>query len=125
MFLRDSWLCAHWAWQSTQRCLVLLALLLLHTSDLEGRKSHQFVWKTGRDHCIILCGGYSSFHISDTLGQSMHSKVSDGFSPRKSVPQDFSEQSRTAVSPLFQKLMVLSMYKMPNYLLRVQSYPSF
>ncbi|XP_077176308.1 thrombospondin type-1 domain-containing protein 7B isoform X2 [Paroedura picta] len=57
MFLRDIWLCAHWAWQSSRSCLVVLAVLLLHTSDLEGRKSHQFVWKTGHwGRCIGDCG---------------------------------------------------------------------
>ncbi|XP_048340453.1 thrombospondin type-1 domain-containing protein 7B [Sphaerodactylus townsendi] len=57
MFLRNSWLSAHWAWQSSRSCLVVLALLLLHTSDLEGRKSHQFVWKTGHwGRCIGDCG---------------------------------------------------------------------
>uniref|UniRef100_A0A6J0SKF4 Thrombospondin type-1 domain-containing protein 7B n=1 Tax=Pogona vitticeps TaxID=103695 RepID=A0A6J0SKF4_9SAUR len=57
MFLRDSWFCAHWAWRSTGSCLVMLALLLLHTSSLEGRKAHQFVWKTGHwGRCIGDCG---------------------------------------------------------------------
>uniref|UniRef100_A0A803TL68 Thrombospondin type-1 domain-containing protein 7A n=1 Tax=Anolis carolinensis TaxID=28377 RepID=A0A803TL68_ANOCA len=57
MILRDSWFCAHWAWQRTRRFMVVLALLLLHTSSLEGRKSHQFAWKTGHwGHCIGDCG---------------------------------------------------------------------
>ncbi|XP_070587525.1 thrombospondin type-1 domain-containing protein 7B [Erythrolamprus reginae] len=57
MFLRDSWFCARWAWKNMKKGLIVLAFFLLHASDLEGRTSPPFVWKTGHwGRCIGDCG---------------------------------------------------------------------
>ncbi|XP_026503553.1 thrombospondin type-1 domain-containing protein 7B [Terrapene carolina triunguis] len=57
MFLRDLWVSAHWAWQGMRNILLLLVLSMLQTTDLEARKDHQFVWKTGHwGRCIGDCG---------------------------------------------------------------------
>lgn len=48
MLLQQNWVSPHWAWQSLGKSFLLFVFLMLQTADLEARRGHQFVWKTGR-----------------------------------------------------------------------------
>jgi len=48
MLLQQNWVSSHWAWQSLGKSFLLFVCLILQTADLEARRGHQFVWKTGR-----------------------------------------------------------------------------
>ncbi|XP_054033191.1 thrombospondin type-1 domain-containing protein 7B [Dryobates pubescens] len=56
MLLQQNWVSPHWAWQSLGKSF-LLFVFLLQTADLEARRGHHFVWKTGHwGRCIGDCG---------------------------------------------------------------------
>ncbi|KAM7097072.1 thrombospondin type-1 domain-containing protein 7B isoform 4-T6 [Ciconia maguari] len=57
MLLQQNWVSPHWAWQSLGKSFLLFVFLMLQTADLEARRGHQFVWKTGHwGRCIGDCG---------------------------------------------------------------------
>ncbi|NXO34104.1 THS7B protein, partial [Locustella ochotensis] len=57
MLLQQNWVSPHWAWQSLGKPFLLFVFLMLQTADLEARRGHQFVWKTGHwGRCIGDCG---------------------------------------------------------------------
>ncbi|XP_040460738.1 thrombospondin type-1 domain-containing protein 7B [Falco naumanni] len=57
MLLQQNWVSPHWAWQSLGKSLLLFVFLMLQTADLEARRGHQFVWKTGHwGRCVGDCG---------------------------------------------------------------------
>ncbi|XP_058277386.1 thrombospondin type-1 domain-containing protein 7B [Hirundo rustica] len=57
MLLQQNWVSPHWAWQSLGKPFLFFVLLMLQTADLEARRGHQFVWKTGHwGRCIGDCG---------------------------------------------------------------------
>ncbi|NWV59055.1 THS7B protein, partial [Malurus elegans] len=80
MLLQQNWFSPHWAWQSLGKPFLLFVFLTLQTADLEARRGHQFVWKTGHwGRCIGDCGsggvrsravwcthaeGWSTFHAN-------------------------------------------------------------
>ncbi|XP_069717652.1 thrombospondin type-1 domain-containing protein 7B isoform X1 [Phaenicophaeus curvirostris] len=57
MLLQQNWVSPHWAWQSLGKSFLLFVFLMLQTADLEARRGHQFVWKTGHwGRCVGDCG---------------------------------------------------------------------
>ncbi|XP_061210326.1 thrombospondin type-1 domain-containing protein 7B isoform X2 [Neopsephotus bourkii] len=57
MLLQQNWVSPHWAWQSLGKSFLLFVVLMLQTADLEARRGHQFVWKTGHwGRCVGDCG---------------------------------------------------------------------
>ncbi|KAM9235501.1 thrombospondin type-1 domain-containing protein 7B [Leptosomus discolor] len=57
MLLQQNWVSPHWAWQSLGKSFLLFVFLMLQTADLETRRGHQFVWKTGHwGRCVGDCG---------------------------------------------------------------------
>ncbi|XP_005519659.1 PREDICTED: thrombospondin type-1 domain-containing protein 7B [Pseudopodoces humilis] len=57
MLLQQNWVSPHWAWQSLGKPFLLFVFLMLQTADLEARRGHQFVWKTGHwGRCVGDCG---------------------------------------------------------------------
>ncbi|XP_074001245.1 thrombospondin type-1 domain-containing protein 7B [Numenius arquata] len=57
MLLQQNWVSPHWAWQSLGKSFFLFVFLMLQTADLEARRGHQFVWKTGHwGRCVGDCG---------------------------------------------------------------------
>ncbi|XP_041329117.1 thrombospondin type-1 domain-containing protein 7B [Pyrgilauda ruficollis] len=57
MLLQQNWVSPHWAWQSLGKPFLLFVFLMLQTADLQARRGHQFVWKTGHwGRCIGDCG---------------------------------------------------------------------
>nr|XP_009937046.1 PREDICTED: thrombospondin type-1 domain-containing protein 7B [Opisthocomus hoazin] len=57
MLLQQNWISSHWAWQSLGKSFLLFVCLILQTADLEARRGHQFVWKTGHwGRCVGDCG---------------------------------------------------------------------
>ncbi|XP_063257059.1 thrombospondin type-1 domain-containing protein 7B [Prinia subflava] len=57
MLLQQNWVSPHWAWQSLGKPFLLFVFFMLQTADLEARRGHQFVWKTGHwGRCIGDCG---------------------------------------------------------------------
>ncbi|NWR84339.1 THS7B protein, partial [Furnarius figulus] len=57
MLLQQNWISPHWAWQSLGKPFLLFVFLMLQTADLEARRGHQFVWKTGHwGRCVGDCG---------------------------------------------------------------------
>ncbi|NWX72371.1 THS7B protein, partial [Alca torda] len=57
MLLQQNWVSPHWAWQSLWKSFLLFVFLMLQTADLEARRGHQFVWKTGHwGRCVGDCG---------------------------------------------------------------------
>ncbi|XP_064307109.1 thrombospondin type-1 domain-containing protein 7B isoform X1 [Phalacrocorax carbo] len=57
MLLQQNWVSPHWSWQSLGKSFLLFVFLMLQTADLEARRGHQFVWKTGHwGRCVGDCG---------------------------------------------------------------------
>ncbi|NWY60214.1 THS7B protein, partial [Chionis minor] len=57
MLLQQNWVSPHWAWQSLGKSFLLIVFFMLQTADLEARRGHQFVWKTGHwGRCVGDCG---------------------------------------------------------------------
>nr|XP_038038274.1 LOW QUALITY PROTEIN: thrombospondin type-1 domain-containing protein 7B [Anas platyrhynchos] len=57
MLLQQNWVSPQWAWQSLGKSFLLFVFLMLQTADLEARRGHQFVWKTGHwGRCVGDCG---------------------------------------------------------------------
>ncbi|NXK87861.1 THS7B protein, partial [Formicarius rufipectus] len=57
MLLQQNRVSPHWAWQSLGKPFLLVVFLMLQTADLEARRGHQFVWKTGHwGRCTGECG---------------------------------------------------------------------
>uniref|UniRef100_A0A8C8B6D5 Thrombospondin type-1 domain-containing protein 7A n=1 Tax=Otus sunia TaxID=257818 RepID=A0A8C8B6D5_9STRI len=57
MLLQQNRVSPHWAWQSLGKSFLLFVFLMLQTADLEARRGHQFVWKTGHwGRCVGDCG---------------------------------------------------------------------
>ncbi|XP_014796606.1 PREDICTED: thrombospondin type-1 domain-containing protein 7B isoform X1 [Calidris pugnax] len=57
MLLQQDWVSPHWAWKSLGKSFLLFVFLMLQTADLEARRGHQFVWKTGHwGRCVGDCG---------------------------------------------------------------------
>ncbi|NXN47599.1 THS7B protein, partial [Rhinoptilus africanus] len=57
MLLQQNWVSPHWAWQSLGKSFLVFVFLMLQTADLEARRGHQFVWKTGQwGRCVGDCG---------------------------------------------------------------------
>ncbi|XP_010161011.1 thrombospondin type-1 domain-containing protein 7B, partial [Antrostomus carolinensis] len=57
MLLQQNWVSPHWAWQSLAKSFLLFVFLMSQTADLEARRGHQFVWKTGHwGRCVGDCG---------------------------------------------------------------------
>ncbi|XP_068051274.1 thrombospondin type-1 domain-containing protein 7B isoform X2 [Anomalospiza imberbis] len=57
MLLQQNWVSPHWAWHSLGKPFLLFVFLMLQTADLQARRGHQFVWKTGHwGRCIGDCG---------------------------------------------------------------------
>ncbi|NWS68862.1 THS7B protein, partial [Crotophaga sulcirostris] len=57
MLLQQNCVSSHWAWQSLGQSFLLFVFLMLQTADLEARRGHQFVWKTGHwGRCVGDCG---------------------------------------------------------------------
>ncbi|NWI10449.1 THS7B protein, partial [Crypturellus soui] len=56
MLLQQNWVSPHWAWQSLGKSFLLFVFLLSQAADLEARKDHRFIWKTGRARRCWLVG---------------------------------------------------------------------
>ncbi|XP_025979254.2 thrombospondin type-1 domain-containing protein 7B [Dromaius novaehollandiae] len=57
MLLQQTWVSPHWAWQSLGKSFLVFVFLLLQAADLEARKDHRFIWKTGAwGRCVGDCG---------------------------------------------------------------------
>lgn len=49
MLLQQIWVSPRWTWQSLGKSFIFFVFLMLQAADLEARRGHQFVWKTGRN----------------------------------------------------------------------------
>lgn len=49
MLLQQNWVSSRWTWQSLGKSFIFFVFLMLQAADLEARRGHQFVWKTGRN----------------------------------------------------------------------------
>ncbi|NWX81546.1 THS7B protein, partial [Nothoprocta pentlandii] len=57
MLLQQNWVSPHWTWQSLGKSFLLLVFFLSQAADLEARKNHRFIWKTGPwGRCVGACG---------------------------------------------------------------------
>uniref|UniRef100_A0A669PYP8 Thrombospondin type-1 domain-containing protein 7A n=1 Tax=Phasianus colchicus TaxID=9054 RepID=A0A669PYP8_PHACC len=57
MLLQQNWVSPRWTWQSLGKSFIFFAFLMLQAADLEARRGHQFVWKTGHwGRCVGDCG---------------------------------------------------------------------
>ncbi|XP_072198495.1 thrombospondin type-1 domain-containing protein 7B [Excalfactoria chinensis] len=57
MLLQQNWVSPCWTWQSLGKSFIFFVFLMLQAADLEARRGHQFVWKTGHwGRCVGDCG---------------------------------------------------------------------
>ncbi|NXA36109.1 THS7B protein, partial [Eudromia elegans] len=61
MLLQQNWVSPHWTWQSLGKSFLLFVFLLSQAAELEARKDHRFIWKTGRVKiCWLICYAFAA-----------------------------------------------------------------